>query len=139
RPQHVGELADLTEQIPVGERAALAWLTFPDDRGLVAARGARVAIDAIDRGVQLAANKPLRVRWVAPIEHLGPLAGPVQLFGEPCPECFGIALGFFVGVFVSNSSARGELRLRGKHAILVQKGGDFGGVWGIGHSWVGYN
>ena len=49
--QHVRKRADLAVQIEVGQRAAIAGLSFPDEGGLVAARGADVTIDAVDRHV----------------------------------------------------------------------------------------
>jgi hypothetical protein len=61
RLQHVGELADLPVQVEVGERPPVAGLAFPDDRGGVAARGAHVAIEAVDADVELAVDEPLRV------------------------------------------------------------------------------
>ena len=59
RLQDVGELADLAMEIEVGQRAAIAGLAFPDERGLVAARRADVAIEAVDADVELAADEPL--------------------------------------------------------------------------------
>ena len=91
RLEHVGELADLAIQIEVGQRAAVARLAFPDDRGLVPARPARVAIDAVDARVQRAADEPLRMRRL-PVEHLRPRREPLQLRGESGPERLRIAL-----------------------------------------------
>ena len=73
RLQHVGELADLAVEIEVGERAAVAGLAFPDERGLVAPRTANVTIDAVDARVDRAADEPLGVRRL-PLEHLSSTA-----------------------------------------------------------------
>ena len=48
RSQHVRELADLAVQLPVGQRALVAGLAFPDDGGLVPAPRADVAVEAVD-------------------------------------------------------------------------------------------
>ena len=72
-------------QIEVGQRAAIAGLAFPDERGLVAPRPAHVAIEAVDAGVQLAADEPLRMRRL-PVEHACPRARPFELAGTASPR-----------------------------------------------------
>ncbi len=85
RLEDVGELADLPVEVEVGERPAVARLAFPDDRGLVAPRAAHVAIDAVDAGVERAAEKPLRVRRL-PLEHLRPRREPLELRARTPPR-----------------------------------------------------
>src|SRR5262249_59446292 len=90
RLEDVRERADLTVQVPVGQRPAIARLAFPDDRRLVAARRARVPVEAIRAGVQLPTDEPLRVRRL-PLQHLAPRTNPVQLAREGGPESLRVA------------------------------------------------
>jgi hypothetical protein len=76
-------------EIEVGQRAPIARLTFPDDRGLVAAGGADVAIETVRADVELAADEPFGVRRL-PVEDPGPRLDPLELSGEAGPERFGI-------------------------------------------------
>ena len=85
RLQHVGELADLPIQVEVGQRAPIARLAFPDDRRLVPPRPADVAVDAVDAGVERAADEPLRVRRL-PVEHLRPRRRPLELRAQSPPR-----------------------------------------------------
>ncbi len=89
RLQDVGELAHLAVEVEVGQRAAVARLAFPDERGLVAARRANVAVEAVGADVELAADEPLRVRRL-PVEDLRPGLHPLELGGERRPERLGI-------------------------------------------------
>jgi hypothetical protein len=66
--EDVREGPDLAGQLPVGQRAPVARLAFPDDRRLVAPRAAEVPVDAVLCDVQLAADEPLGVRRL-PIER----------------------------------------------------------------------
>ena len=85
RLEHVGELADLAIELPVGDGAAIAGLAFPDDRGLVAPPAADVPVQAVDAGVQLAADEPLRVRRL-PVEHLGPRRASTRARRQTSPR-----------------------------------------------------
>src|SRR5688572_28861846 len=96
RFQNVSKRADLTIEVEIGERAAIAWFAFPNDRGLVAASRAHVTIDAISRHVDLSSDEPFRMRRIAPVEHPGPLANPLELGCKSRPEAFRITLGFRV-------------------------------------------
>ncbi len=125
RLQHVRERADLAIQIEVGQRPAIAGLPFPDECGLVAACAANVAIDAVDRHVDLAADEPLGVRRIAPVEHLRPLAAPLELGRKLCPERFWISFGLFVGGRVSDDRFGAEFSGWFENAILVKERGDF--------------
>ncbi len=80
RLQDVRELADFAMQVVVGQGAPIAGLAFPHDRRLVAASGAEMAIETVDRRVDRPADEPLRV-WRIPVEHLGPRRGPLELAG----------------------------------------------------------
>ena len=109
RFQNVRKRADLAIEIEVGQRPAIAGLTFPDDGGFVAARGSDMAIDAVDRRIDLPADKPLRVRRVRPVEDLRPFAAPLELGRKLRPEPFVVALGFFVRAGVADIGCRAEL------------------------------
>ena len=100
RLHDVRKLTDLTIQIEVGQRAAIARFTFPDNRGLVPSRSADVTIDAVDAHIQRAPDKPLRVGWV-PIEDLRPFRKPLQFVGKTGPETLWIAIGSRVHVLVA--------------------------------------
>ena len=105
RLQDVGELADLAVEIEVGQRAAVARLAFPDDRGLVAPRAAHVAVDAVDAGVERAADEPLRVRRL-PLEHLRPGREPLELARRSRPRS------------LRDRARRARRRLRRRHVRL---------------------
>src|SRR5204862_529923 len=62
RLEDVGERRHLPVQIEIRERAAIARLAFPDERRLVPARAADVAIEAVDADVDLPADEADRVR-----------------------------------------------------------------------------
>ena len=83
--QNVRELLDFDVQVPVRQRAAVAGLSFPDERRLVAARSGHVAVDAIHRDVELSTNEPFRVRRL-PLADRFPLLEPLELTGLGRPE-----------------------------------------------------
>ena len=85
--QDVGEAADFAMQLLVGQDAFVAWLAFPDDRGLVPAWPLQMTIEAIFRDVQLSADKPFREGRL-PFEDLFPRLLPGQLAGLARPEFF---------------------------------------------------
>src|SRR5262249_54841557 len=72
RFEDVGARTDLTVELEIRQRAAIARLAFPDQRGLVAACRPDVPIDAIDARIETAADEPLGV-WRIPVEHAAPL------------------------------------------------------------------
>src|SRR5262249_34184863 len=90
--EDIGELAYLAVQILVAEHADIAWLTFPDDGGLVFASSRQMAIEAVVRGVELASGKPLGVRLV-PDQDFVPALEPVQGLGLFRPKSIRIVLG----------------------------------------------
>jgi hypothetical protein len=74
RGERVREPAHLGVQLSVGERALVAGLALPDDRGLVAAPrvlALEMAVETVVRDVELPAHEPLRERRL-PVEHLLP-------------------------------------------------------------------
>src|SRR6185369_9821415 len=92
RLEDAGEGVDLAIEVPVGQRAAIAGLSLPDERGLVPPRPANVAVDAVDAGVERAAGEPPGMRRL-PLEHARPRRDPFQLAGEAGPERLGIGGG----------------------------------------------
>jgi hypothetical protein len=78
RLQHVRELIHLSIQVEIRQRAAIAWLAFPDERGLVAATAPYVPVDAIHAGVDRPADEPLGMGRL-PLEHRRPLGKPLEL------------------------------------------------------------
>ena len=86
--ERVGGLRDLVLELGVGDVAAVVGrLADPVDRDLVAAAGLDVAVDAVVRRVELAADEPLRERRVRPVEHLVPLlVSQVEPLGLLGPE-----------------------------------------------------
>src|SRR5512143_691580 len=66
--KNVREPVHLALKLPIGERATISRFSFPDECSLVATVTSHVAIDAVDRNVQLATHEPLGVRRL-PVEH----------------------------------------------------------------------
>src|SRR2546428_2921522 len=76
-------------QLLIGEGALLARLSFPDNRGLIAAMRREMSIKAIFRKIQLTADKPFCERRV-PFQHPPPRFAPKEFlrlarpaFGRP--------------------------------------------------------
>jgi hypothetical protein len=88
RLESVREPRDVRVQLAIRDPARVARLAFPDDRGLFAAT-LEVTVETVVRGVERAADEPLRVRRI-PLQHAVPGAVPVQPFGPPGPERFGV-------------------------------------------------
>jgi len=99
RFEDIGKLRDLAVEVVIGQRAAVAGLAFPDDRGFVASRSGEVAVDAIDTGVDFSADEPLGVRRI-PLEHTVPRLRPVELARESRPERLRIAFRFGIDAIV---------------------------------------
>src|SRR5688572_30674157 len=132
--QHVGELADLAIQVEIGERSPIARLSFPDDCGFVPPGPADMTVDAIDAGVQGAAEKPPGVRRF-PLEHARPRRGPLELRGEVRPEAFGIGVGARVDRIIAHVRV-GTKRGRGfERAIFLEQIGDVSKRLLIGHGY----
>src|SRR5262249_46884603 len=83
--EHVRELLDFDVEIPIGERAALAELAFPDRRGFVAPSARDVPVHAVDRNIELSADEPLRVGRLPFADRL-PLLEPFELARLRLPE-----------------------------------------------------
>ena len=95
---------------------------------------AHVAVDAVDAGVERAADEPLRVRRL-PVEHLRPRREPLELRAKPAQKRFGVALGARVDLRVAarwpaprNAGGRRETcglpgaGRRSRRAVLVGHG-----------------
>ena len=86
--QHVGALAHLDEEHPIGEEARLAVLALPDEREPVVGAARQVAIEQVDRRVADAAHEILEMRK-APFLHDVPRPHPLQLARNVGPELVG--------------------------------------------------
>src|SRR4030095_4780947 len=126
----------LPVQIEVGQRAPIAWFTFPDDGGLVAPRSSDVPIDAVDARIQGATDEPLRVRRV-PVEDLRPLRKPVELLGEASPERLRVAIGASVDILVTHVRLRLKPLRRRERTVLLKKICNFCRWCVLGHSETG--
>ncbi len=95
RLQHVRAFGDFAQQLLIGERARIARLAFPQDRGFILAPGGDVTVQAVVRNVQLAAQEPFGERQL-PFEHAVPGLEPVQFARDLGPETFRVVLRFLV-------------------------------------------
>jgi hypothetical protein len=96
--EHVGCLADLAQQLAVGQGAALADLVgLVDDGGLLGVVGG-MAIDAVVGGVQLTLEEPgvVAVGEAAGVDGLEVAAPGEELSGLSAPELLGFGNGLFV-------------------------------------------
>src|SRR5205807_758041 len=84
RLEDVREALRRVEEVGVGDVLAVAVLTHPMERDLVAPAGLDVAVEAVVRGVELALLEPLGPRRV-PLEHRLPRLEPVELLGPALP------------------------------------------------------
>ena len=94
----VGGLADLAQEVGVGQRPGVARLADPVVGDLVAEAGLDVPVEAVVGDVELAADEPLRERQVpleGRVERLRP-ADP--LARQALPEGHVVALGLVVEV-----------------------------------------
>ena len=123
--QHVRERVDVAVEVEVGQRAPVAGLAFPDQRGLVAARRADVAIEAVGRDVQAAAAEPLGVGRL-PLEHRRERRDPLEFVGEPGPERLGILGGAGIDARIVGVGRGREGGRRRKGALFDQERGDLG-------------
>src|ERR1700722_665978 len=118
-------------QLLIGQRANLAGFAFPDDGGFIFARGLHVAVEAVVREVDLAADKPLGPRAI-PFENFVPFLEPVQLIGDTAPELVGIVNRFLVKALVFSEAFNvrmlAELGGRWERALLLKNGIDATGL-----------
>jgi hypothetical protein len=99
RAQRVGEAAHPFVQFAVGDGVGnRGVVAFEQQRGLVAA-GRQLAVEAVDRHVELAVLEPADaeiVRSVVDVPDLCRKAHPVDALGNPGPEGIGVAHRFLV-------------------------------------------
>ena len=86
--QHVGALAHLDEEHPIGEEARLAVLPLPDERETVVGAPRQVAIEQVDRRVAHAAHEILEMRKASFLHHV-PRPHPLQFARNVGPELVG--------------------------------------------------
>ncbi len=84
--QCVGGLGDLVLELGVGDGPGVAGLALPLVGDLVTGSRLDVAVHAVVRHVELAADEPLRERLVRPVQNLGPALRPAQPLGLLLPE-----------------------------------------------------
>ncbi len=105
------------------QRPLLARFAFPNKRRFVLSPATEMAVEAVVRNVDLAADEPFCERLI-PFKNGVPFAGPVQFFGPLCPESLGVGGSFFVEslIFfkVLNMRIGGELRRRRENARFAQ-------------------
>ena len=93
---------------------------------------AHVAVEAVDAGVDRAADEPLGVRRL-PVEHACPTGRDHSSSrGEAGPERFGIALGFGVDALVAHDGLRAESGGRRKRAVFAKEIVESRWLW-VGH------
>ena len=100
--EDVGDLGDLAEQLAVRDIAALAGLVGLVDDGHLVWVLEGVAVDAVERGVELAFEEPGIVAAVegTAVDCLKGLAPGEQLVGEAPPELGGLCDGLLVELLV---------------------------------------
>ena len=77
RGEVVRRARDIGEQVGIGDVPGVGLrLADPVDCNPVAVAGLHVAVDAVDRDVELSADEPLRHRSLRPVENLGPFLVP---------------------------------------------------------------
>ena len=121
RGDGVGRLGDLVLEVGVGDGAAVTGLALPLDGGAVTETGVDVAVHAVDGGVDLAADEPLRVGRV-PVQNGVPLPIPLEPAGLLLPEAESVGGRGVIGVRL-DVGVRGELRGRREATCFVEKVG----------------
>ena len=119
--ERVGGLLHLLGELGVGVGAGVAGLALEVDGHAVAEPVLHVPVQGVVRGVDLAADEPLRERRVGPVQGLGEVLVPgQQLAGLLRPEGRAVGLGLGVG-FRANHGVGGEVFGRGELAVLMQQ------------------
>ena len=80
-------------QLLISQSAGVARFAFPNQRGLVASPGSEMPIETVVGNIELAANKPLRVRRL-PLQNRVALFEPIKFFSHPRPKLFRIGARF---------------------------------------------
>src|SRR6266849_3492824 len=110
-------------QLLIGKHADFAGLALPDDGGLVLAPCIDVAVKAVVRQVELAADEPFCPGTI-PFEDFVPLFEPVQLTGDAPPELLGIVDRLLIEALIFGEtldvSLLAELRWTLEFALLLQ-------------------
>ena len=127
RRERIGEPAHLGVELAVGERAHVARLALPDDRGLGAAPGVlalEMPVEAVVGDVELAADEPLRERRL-PVEHLLPGLEPGDVLARHLgPESLRVARAECaerLRLLCGPVGALGEFRGRFEDTLLAQQ------------------
>src|SRR5699024_10030308 len=93
----VGGLGYLILQFGVGDAAAVSGFALPVDGGAVAQSRVHVAVQAVDRGVELATDEPLGEGGI-PVQDSVPGLLPLEQARLLLPECKPVLVRFFVSV-----------------------------------------
>src|SRR5205085_5364321 len=108
---------DLAVELLVGQRAGVARLAFPEDRGLVLAPTEEVPVETVEGGVDLAAREPLGERGL-PDQGLLPRLEPGEmLLGHAGPELLGRAGGLGVEFLVLGEGLDVGLAAEGRRRL----------------------
>ena len=129
--ERIGKLADLGVQLLVSDVGHFAVIALENNGFLVFGGGAKVAVQAVVGGIELAVRKPLVKRRIGLIQRLGKRLFPDQVFArQPGPETLKVFFSFsaqgVVRVHAGDAGGFGERRARMKHPIFDQCGFDSG-------------
>ena len=114
-------LLHLLGELGVGVGAGVARLALEVDRHPVPVAGLDVPVQGVVRGVDLAADEPLRERRVGPVQGLGEVLGPAQqLAGLLRPERGTVRVGLGV-IGGGDHRVRGELGRGRETAVLLRQ------------------
>jgi hypothetical protein len=121
RLEGVGGLLDLFGQLRVGVGAGVARFAFEMDGHPVPEPVLHVPVQGVVRGIDLAADEPLRERRVGPVQGFGEVRVPVQQFpGLPGPERGTVRIGFRID-FGADYRVGRELRGGRELPVFVKK------------------
>src|SRR5699024_7425624 len=120
--QGIRRLADEVFQLGVRDRSGVTRFAFEVVRDTVAITRLDVPVDTVVRGVELAADVPLRERRVGPVEYVGERLRPGDPIGLLCPEAEPVRIGGLVRRSRDIRITRERLR-RIEAAILLEQVG----------------